>query len=200
MDGVQMELGREQTSTNQRMIDLNISWGEKSCKISGSEEVFNLLFTLPPWKLPRIDASIKPSVLGCLVEIYEKANRELIPVLHSEFKNAKEDFDKKLSETGHVENKLTQDILIPGHFKIVRSVRVHGWKFDVQVGMKENSDEFLFTLISAEFKPKNNRNFAAPQVTKRSLERDLNKNRATAGNKKLELLVRKFQGNNAKLA
>lgn len=172
-------------------MELKITVEDKSVVISGSESVFEMLLTLPPWKLPRTDSKVKPTILGCLMEIGEKATKDLVPLFISEYQKAKDDFQKKLDETGHVENSLTQDALTVGHFKIVRSVHIKAWKFGIEVSQAPDSG-FLFTLLTAEFKPHVKGEVPA-QMSKKALERDLNKNRSTAGTKKMEQLVKKMQ-------
>lgn len=171
-------------------MELKITVENKSVTLSGSEAVLDSLFTLPPWKLPRTESKIKPAILGCLMGIGEKATNELVPVFISELQKAKNEFQKKLDETGHADNNLTQDAMTPGHFKIVRSVRVQAWKFEIGVSQRE--DSLVLTLLSAEFKP-TVKGPMVSQVSKKALERDLNKNRVTAGGKKLDLLVKKLQ-------
>ncbi len=172
-------------------MELKITVEDKSITICGSEVILDSLFTLPPWKLPRTESKVKPTVLGCLMGIGEKATNEVVPVFHSEFQKVKDAFQKNLDETGHADNSLTQSVLTPGHFKVVRSVRFQAWKFDIEVSQKEDTS-LVLTMLSAEFKPQV-RGPVVPQVSKKSLERDQNKNRVTAGNKKLDLLVKKLQ-------
>ena len=172
-------------------MEVKITVEDKSVTISGSEAVFDSLFTLPPWKIPRTQSKVKPVVLGCLMEIGEKATHDLVPIFVAEYQKAKDEFQKKLDETGHVESGLTQDAMTVGHFKIIRSVHIKAWKFGIEVSQGSDSS-FLFTLLSAEFKP-HGRSEIPTQMSKKTLERDLNKNRTTAGSKQLALLVKKMQ-------
>lgn len=171
-------------------MELKITIENKSVTVSGSEAVLDSLFTLPHWKLPRTESKVKPAILGCLLEIGEKASKDIVPIFLSEYQKAKEEFQKKLDETGHADNTLTQDAMIPGHFKVIRSVKIQAWKFEIEV--RQTDSNFTFNIVSAEFKP-HVKGPVVAQMSKKALERDLNKNRTTAGNKKLDLLVKKLQ-------
>ena len=169
----------------------------KSCDISGTPEVLNQLFTLPHWKLPHTSGKTEPHLVGVFFDIFEKFIKEHGPAFSTEFEAKKEKFRKTLEDEGAVCHSLTKEVLLKGEFSITRSIRLGPWKFTLS--MSESLTGYALTLKSVESKTnqKTLRTFV-PQITQKSLERDFNKNRATAGFKKLELLSKSLTGHSLK--
>lgn len=180
------------------MLKIEYKKGDLIFTLSLEPSILETLKQMPSWKLPREDKSDN-TLMNSFYSIYTKS----VPLIqeYQMMASAKKlELEKELVDNGSLSLENGQFLTIPGKFSIVRSIRLDNWKIKVSVAFNEslegvissNASDYTITVLELDNKTVTGVPDKTPMIRKGSLIRDLNKNRPTAGTKKIDAFAKEF--------
>lgn len=180
------------------MLKIEYKKGDLQFALSLEPSVLETLKQMPSWKLPREDKSDN-TLMNSFYSIYTKS----VPLIqeYQIMASAKKlELEKELVDNGSLSLENGQFLTVTGKFSIVRSIRLEPWKIKVSVTFNGNLEgllssdvsDYTITVLELDNKTATGVPDKTPMIKKSSLIRDLNKNRPTAGTKKIDAFAKEF--------